>query len=578
MDPERQIVIVGCGRYTQRDFTINGSKNPIEMLRESALLAAEDAHSSPSILKDVVAIGTMDMFLSRRWRQIFDEKMYSNLPRTLGNAIGANPEDDLCWHSAPGGNGPQKMINTFGDLLSKGKLPQGPILIAGCEVNKTFDTAVRDGTVKDLRTKREWGDSSSSDVPGKPPRAVNRHRRSAEMIPSVIQLFGTVIETAHVYASFENASIGRLHQAGSSDVVTRTEWKKRIGRLFSGFSQVASERPEHSWYPRRRESQEIVTTSDSNFLVSFPYTKNMCAIDRVDMSAALLLMSWAEAKRRGIPDDRMIFLRGSGDADDLELFPLRHRLDTSLAMRAAYEEAFRSSGLDIDSGDAKTFDAIDLYSCYPIAVECALRCLRLDPSAVDPKRLTCTGGLATHGGPGNNYVTHAVCALVETLRRKGKGRRDGGSMLGIVGANGGFMTEHSVGVYSTSAPERTFARRDPSTYAPDCGLPWNMLALAPTGRGRVLAWTVVYKRRPNVPERALVMGEMLSGADKGKRFIGWTAASDRQTVQWLMTHEGLGVGAKIDVRSHTGTKPVFGGKHHINDVVVESFEAGLSAL
>lgn len=317
-------------------------------------------------------------------------------------------------------------------------------------------------------------------------------------------------------------------------------------------------------------------------MVSYPYVKAMCAIDRVDMSASILLMSWAEAKRRGVPDERLIFLAGSGDADDLELFPLRHRLDSSLAMRAAYEEAFRSADLDIDGGAEKTFAAMDLYSCYPIAVECALRCLRLDPSTVDPTRLTCTGGLATHGGPGNNYVTHAICALVETLRRKRSEneRNLGGissstNLMGLVGANGGFMTEHSVGVYSTHPPKRTYARRDPSTYAIDCGLPWSMLALAPTGPGEILAWTVVYKRRPNVPGRALVMGKMTGGADKGKRFVGWTAANDRHTVQYVMS---AGVGAAVNVRSKLGTKSAFGGRHRVNDVCIESFEAGLSAL
>ena len=45
-----------------------------------------------------------------------------------------------------------------------------------------------------------------------------------------------------------------------------------------------------------------------------------------------------------------------------------------------------------------------------------------------------------HGGPGSNYSGHGLCAVVEKLRTdafRGK--------FGCVGANGGWLTEHSVG-------------------------------------------------------------------------------------------------------------------------------------
>ena len=41
------------------------------------------------------------------------------------------------------------------------------------------------------------------------------------------------------------------------------------------------------------------------------------------------------------------------------------------------------------------------------------------------------------------------------------------------------------------------------------------LALCPNGIGRVLSWTVRYKRKPNVPLRYWI-GEMESGPDAGK--------------------------------------------------------------
>ena len=61
-----------------------------------------------------------------------------------------------------------------------------------------------------------------------------------------------------------------------------------------------------------------------------------------------------------------------------------------------------------------------------------------------------TGGLTFAGGPWNNYVTHAVATMMEQLRgRPGD--------FGLCTANGGLLTKHAVGVYSTRPPERMIA-------------------------------------------------------------------------------------------------------------------------
>ena len=54
-----------------------------------------------------------------------------------------------------------------------------------------------------------------------------------------------------------------------------------------------------------------------------------------------------------------------------------------------------------------------------------------------------TGGLPFFGGAGNNYSAHA---LVEAVQ---KARGDAGSFA-FVGANGGWMSKYSSGVYSTT--------------------------------------------------------------------------------------------------------------------------------
>src|SRR6185295_10329316 len=98
----------------------------------------------------------------------------------------------------------------------------------------------------------------------------------------------------------------------------------------------------------------------------------------------------------------------------------------------------------------------DLYSCFPSAVQMAMKELALaGPARGDDRPLTVTGGLSFFGGPGNNYVTHSVAAMVDACRA------DPGS-VGMVTGVGYYLTKHSAGIYSTRPPERGFVRVDPS--------------------------------------------------------------------------------------------------------------------
>ena len=55
-------------------------------------------------------------------------------------------------------------------------------------------------------------------------------------------------------------------------------------------------------------------------------------------------------------------------------------------------------------------DILDLYSCFPSAVEIA--CRELGLAEDDPRGLTITGGLPYFGGPGNSYVLHSISEMV----------------------------------------------------------------------------------------------------------------------------------------------------------------------
>ena len=68
----------------------------------------------------------------------------------------------------------------------------------------------------------------------------------------------------------------------------------------------------------------------------------------------------------------------------------------------------RRAGIGIDQ-----IDYIDLYSCFPVAVEIGAEELGL--SLDDPRGFTITGGLPYAGGPGNNYAMHGIAAMQARL-------------------------------------------------------------------------------------------------------------------------------------------------------------------
>jgi acetyl-CoA C-acetyltransferase len=180
-------------------------------------------------------------------------------------------------------------------------------------------------------------------------------------------------------------------------------------------------------------------------------------------------------------------------------------------------------------------DFIDLYSCFPSAVEiaCAENGLALD----DPRGLTVTGGLPYFGGPGNNYVTHSIAEMIAKVRGKPGSK-------GLVTANGNYVTKQSAGIYSTERPAKPFAPRDPKSYQAaidaDKGPP---VVEAPSGKGTIETYTVMHDRKG--PSYAILFAR---DAD-GRRFMANTP--DDATLLRDMTERDY-LGATGTVTSRDG--------------------------
>ena len=122
----------------------------------------------------------------------------------------------------------------------------------------------------------------------------------------------------------------------------------------------------YAWLRDARSADEIITVTDSNRMIAYPYTKLLTANMQVDQGAAIIMCSAAAARSAGIPRDRWVFPLAGADADDHWF--LSHRLDfhSSPAIRLAGASALALAGAAVDD-----VAHIDLYSCFPSAVEIA---------------------------------------------------------------------------------------------------------------------------------------------------------------------------------------------------------------
>ncbi len=235
-----------------------------------------------------------------------------------------------------------------------------------------------------------------------------------------------------MYPIFENAI---RYQRGE----TLQEHISRVADMWAGFSQVAAGNP-NAWIREAVDAETIRSASDKNRMVSFPYPKLMNSNSAVDMAAAIIVCSVEKAKSLGIPQSKWVFPWVGTEAYDHNFVSERENLYSSPAIRLAGRKALELADIAPDN-----LDFVDVYSCFPSAVQVAASEIGLPMD----KPLTVTGGLTFGGGPLNNYVMHSIARMVE-LNRQNPGK------VGLVTANGGYLTKHAFGIYSTEPPVKDF--------------------------------------------------------------------------------------------------------------------------
>ena len=484
VDP-RTPVLIGTGQLSRRVDRGEEPLEPVDLIVEAARRAVTDAGAGDAALMGVDAIHIVSLL---SWR-------YRDPGLLVAERVGATPRDTSL--SGMGGNSPQSLVNQTCLDIQAGRADL--VLLGGAEAWRTRMGA------RAANGELDWT-VQGEDVPKARPSTAD-----VAMSAPGEQARGVVMPV-QVYPIFEQAFRIGLGRSVADHLVATSE-------LWSGFSEVASTNP-HAWIQRHYSAEEIRTPSAENRWIGFPYTKLMNSNNAVEQGAAVILCSAERAEALGVPRDRWVFPHAGTDTHDHYFVSEREDLGASPAMRIGGRAALDLAGVGVDD-----LAHVDLYSCFPSAVEIAATELGLGTE----RQLTVTGGLSFAGGPWNNYVMHSIATMAGVLR-------DDPGSLGLVTANGGFITKHAFGVYGTEPPATPFRHAEPQAEVD--ALPRRVLCEDPDGAVEVEAWTVLHGR--GGPETGLVVGLLADGQR------AWGTTSDADQLQTMLTEE-LG-GQKVDVR------------------------------
>ena len=197
-----------------------------------------------------------------------------------------------------GGNTPIAFVGELGDRLARGEADM--IVMVGGETGLTC--------------------AAPQSRPSEPCRDPGITDRGAGVVGAALTM-GANADVArggelprNTYAVFDSA---RRAAAGH----TLDEARDAAAALWAGYSSVAAANPDLA--VDAMSADEIREPSSANRMVSWPYTKAMCANNTVDHGGALILTTHERAEALGVPADHRVYLRDLVTAADSDTFLTR---------------------------------------------------------------------------------------------------------------------------------------------------------------------------------------------------------------------------------------------------------------
>ena len=477
---ERIPVIVGIGELTDKPEHTEQGIEPLEILERCARLAEQDV--GYRCLRRVDTVRVVNQ-ISRRYR---------DLPGLLAQRLRIRSPEAI--YGPPGGESPVRMLVDAAVDIAAGD--SDIALVCGAEA------------LKSAFAQRMSGRPSSW-TPEDPDVLLPV---AEDYVSRYAARYG-LVNPVEVYPLYENA--------------TRAAWKlsasaaqAESAAMWEQMSHAAAQNP-HAWSGRRLTAKEICTPTAKNRPIVYPYQKFQVAQIGVNQGAAVILTHLEAARSWGIPEQRLIYVWSGSGAQEPADFLKRDTYGHSSAM----ERVLRST-LEINRVNSNDIDLFELYSCFPCVPKLARRTLGL-PSQTP---VSVTGGLSFFGGPGNNYMTHAITAMVRALRTRGNGK-------GFLYGNGEFVTKHHAAILATSPPAEpptNIKLQDQvnATYGPIPALLEEYI-----GPCTIETYTVTYGAK-GTPDR----GTVVARTPAGQRFLARVTSAEPTALQSLVDETAEPVG------------------------------------
>ena len=490
-DPNRIPVIIGVGQVNDRPADPDDGLDSLGLM--VAALKAAEADAGGDILAGLDSLAIVDQISFRA---------LGNLCAPLAAAIGASPAINY-QSEAPHGDTPIRLLNEAANRIGAGEITMAAVV--GGEALRT---------AAGRAAKRAAGEDKSYNAV----RAVSSVRE-----PNYAQRHG-LSAPVDVYPLYENAGRAAYGQS-------LTQAQAESGAIWSRFSEIAAAN-DGAWIRKAASAETIITPGESNRPIAFPYSKLMVANSSVNQGAGFIVTSLAEARRRGIAEERIIYVGMGAAAKEAGNILRRDRYDRSVSMDTAINRT-----LTLNQMTGADFDFVELYSCFPCVPKMARRTLGWPLE----KPATVFGGLTFGGGPIANYMSHAVVSMVERLRV--------GGTNGFLFANGGFATDnHCIVLSSQPVAAATF----PQDFNYQAEADAARAAIPPldedyAGPATMETYTVFYGR-----DGSPKAGVVVALTPDGKRTLAHVDVSEAELVAFLTDGAVEPVGTTGRIETHGG--------------------------
>jgi len=473
-------MLVGAGQHSRRPG--EPEMSPLELIVRAARIASESPGTG-RLLERAESVRIVDCL---SWP-------VPDPGALVAEALGVRPVETV--RTLTSGTGPLDLLTDACVEIQAGRLDVA--LIAGAEAIVPLMRATRDGR------PTGWSEQPPD---ASPTRLLGSDRAASHEAEMAAGLLAPI----HYYPWFENA----VRAAAGRAPGEHREW---LARLWHRFAEVAESNPE-AWTQEAPPAQGIATAGEDNRMVAFPYSKLMTANIQVDQGAALLLCSARAAEESGIASESRVFVHASAAAHDHWFAASRQALHRSPAIAACARASLGHAGIGVDE-----VAHLDLYSCFPSAVQIAAGELGID-LVTDTRPPTVTGGLTFAGGPGSNYVTHSLATMSERLREDPEA-------FGFPTGVGWYMTKHANAVLSARPPRKAYAHAD--VQAEVDALPEREIVAGTEIEGPLESFTVTYER-DGTPSRAIVSNLLADGSR------ALASSAEPETIQALLAGEVVG--------------------------------------